>query len=143
MGKTKLALSKLLTSDSDFVLLKLLHLIKYKLPQTNFVLLLYGPINNSLNTLYMLVNFSCFCCGLVTFFKINDFIKKNLSRILSECQFGSKSGRTTWVLVQNVCKDHQQRTKLAATVVPTKSDSDVIFCLQLLSKTLTCTLHLS
>ena len=30
-----------------------------------------------------------------------------------------------------------------ATVVPTKNDSDVIFCLQLLSKTLTCTLHLS
>ena len=29
------------------------------------------------------------------------------------------------------------------TVVPSKSDSDVIFCLQLLSKTLTCTHHLS
>ena len=29
------------------------------------------------------------------------------------------------------------------TVLPTKSDSDVILCLQLLSKTLTCTLHLS
>ena len=29
------------------------------------------------------------------------------------------------------------------TVVPTKSDSDVIFCLQLLGKTLACTLHLS
>ena len=29
------------------------------------------------------------------------------------------------------------------TVVPAKSDSDVILCLQLLSKTLTCTLHLS
>ena len=29
-----------------------------------------------------------------------------------------------------------------ATVVPTKSDSDVIFCLQLLSKALTSTLHL-
>ena len=29
------------------------------------------------------------------------------------------------------------------TVVPTKSDSDVILCLQLLSKTLTCTLYLS
>ena len=28
------------------------------------------------------------------------------------------------------------------TVVPTKSDSDVIFCLQSLSKTLTCTSHL-
>ena len=28
-------------------------------------------------------------------------------------------------------------------VVPTKSDSDVIFCLQLLSKTSTCALHLS
>ena len=32
---------------------------------------------------------------------------------------------------------------LFATVVPTKSDSDVIFCLHLLSKTLTCTLHWS
>ena len=30
-----------------------------------------------------------------------------------------------------------------ATIVPTMSDSDVILCLQLLSKTLTCTLHLS
>ena len=29
------------------------------------------------------------------------------------------------------------------TVLPTKSDSDVIFCDQLLSETLTCTLHLS
>ena len=29
------------------------------------------------------------------------------------------------------------------TVAPTKSDSDVILCLQSLSKTLTCTLHLS
>ena len=28
-------------------------------------------------------------------------------------------------------------------VVPTKRDSYVVFCLQLLSKTLTCTLHLS
>ena len=28
-------------------------------------------------------------------------------------------------------------------VVPTKSESDEILCLQLLSKTLTCTLHLS
>ena len=30
-----------------------------------------------------------------------------------------------------------------ATVVPTKSDSDVVFCLQLLSQTLTCALNLS
>ena len=29
------------------------------------------------------------------------------------------------------------------TVVPTKSDGDVIFCLQLLNQTLTCTHHLS
>ena len=34
-------------------------------------------------------------------------------------------------------------TGYKCTVVPTKSDSDVIFCLQLLSKILTCTLHLS
>ena len=30
-----------------------------------------------------------------------------------------------------------------ATVLPAKSDSDVVFCLQLLSKILTYTLHLS
>ena len=30
-----------------------------------------------------------------------------------------------------------------STVLPAKSDSDGMFCLQLLSKTLTCTLHLS
>ena len=29
------------------------------------------------------------------------------------------------------------------TVLPAKSDRDVVFCLQLLSKTLTCSLHLS
>ena len=29
------------------------------------------------------------------------------------------------------------------TVVPTKRDSDVIICLELLSKTLTCAFHLS
>ena len=32
---------------------------------------------------------------------------------------------------------------ISSTVVPTKSDADVIFCLQLLSKTFTCTLNLS
>ena len=32
---------------------------------------------------------------------------------------------------------------LIATVVPTKSDSDALFCLQLLSKTFTCTLQFS
>ena len=32
---------------------------------------------------------------------------------------------------------------LITTVVPANSDSDVILCLHMLSKTLTCTLHLS
>ena len=32
---------------------------------------------------------------------------------------------------------------LGTTVVPTKGDSDVILCLELLSKTQTCTLHLT
>ena len=39
--------------------------------------------------------------------------------------------------------DVQFTFMLSFTVVPTKSDSDVMFCLQLLSKTLTCSLHLS
>ena len=37
----------------------------------------------------------------------------------------------------------EQTGKKLLTVVPTKSDSDVILCLQLLSNTLNCTLHLS
>ena len=36
-----------------------------------------------------------------------------------------------------------QVKKHATTVVPTKSDGDIILCLPLLSKTLTGTLHLS
>ena len=43
--------------------------------------------------------------------------------------------RNTW----EILSDRAQ----AATVVPTKSDSDLILCLQLLSKTLTFTLNLS
>ena len=44
-------------------------------------------------------------------------------------------------------KSHQQKTKVDAsmvrvTVVPTKSDSDIILCLGLLSKQITCTRHL-
>ena len=40
----------------------------------------------------MLGNFSCFCCHLLTFFKTN-FIKKNLSGTLSECQ-------TVWIQIR-------------------------------------------
>ena len=35
-----------------------------------------------------------------------------------------------------------QAIEMGDTVMPAKSDSDVIFCLQLFSKTLTCTHHL-
>ena len=38
---------------------------------------------------------------------------------------------------------HECLPYTSATIVPAKSDSDVILCLQLLSKILTCTLHLS
>ena len=38
-------------------------------------------------------------------------------------------------------KTYLLRVLIASTVVPTKSDIDVIFCLQMLSKTLICTLH--
>ena len=43
------------------------------------------------------------------------------------------------------CKgiNNTREIKDICTVVPTKSDSGVMFCLQLLSKTLTCTLHLN
>ena len=41
------------------------------------------------------------------------------------------------ILFVSLCSD------LYCTVLPAKSDSDIMFCLQLLSKTLACTLHLS
>ena len=47
-------------------------------------------------------------------------------------------------MIQLSHSGHKKEVVVAkCTVVPTKSDSDVIFCLQLLSKTLTCTLYLS
>ena len=44
--------------------------------------------------------------------------------------------------IHKVWNKDEEMTKLC-TVVPTKSDSDIIFCLQLLSKILTCIVHLS
>ena len=45
-----------------------------------------------------------------------------------------------WLLSHHSrCIDSQCQT----TVLPAKSDSDLVFCLQLLSKTLICTLHLN
>ena len=58
------------------------------------------------------------------------------------------ANQTVWmhmlVCVFVVSMKHNQVFPLGtSTVVPTKSDSAVILCLQLLSKTLTCTLNLS
>ena len=59
----------------------------------------------------------------------------------------------TRVHLQTSAEDKHQRvsdwvhivynTGYQSTVVPTKSDSEAMLCLQLLSKTLMCTLHLS
>ena len=43
----------------------------------------------------------------------------------------------------HTCNNSKHEQDPLYTVVPAKSDSDVIFCLQLLSKTLICTFHLS
>ena len=45
-------------------------------------------------------------------------------------------------MVQTVYKKNQKATQ-AGTVVPARSDSDALVCLQLLSIALTCTVHLS
>ena len=49
------------------------------------------------------------------------------------------AGRASFYLLFVLCI----MTRSATTALPAKSDSDVMFCLQLLSKTLTCTHHLS
>ena len=68
-------------------------------------------------TLCMLGNFSCFCCCLLIFFKIN--LKKKNSGTLLECQTVWIQIRTDRMLVliwvQTVFKDHQQTTKFATS----------------------------
>ena len=50
---------------------------------------------------------------------------------------------TAFTVLSSVSVLVNKKTNIHTTVVPTKSYSGVILCLQLLSKTLTCTLHLS
>ena len=61
--------------------------------------------------------FSCFCCHLLTFFKIDFFFLKILSGALSVCQTVLIQVRTDKVLicVQNVCKGYQQTAKVATS----------------------------
>ena len=63
------------------------------------------------------------------------------------CYFGEKLAETDlfqllMIDLEYILKDTLE-TLQVSTVVPAKSDSDEIFCLQLLSKTSTCSLHLS
>ena len=63
----------------------------------NYSLFVYGVVLNSKTslTLCTLGNYSCFCCGLLTFFKI----------VFSGCKM---------VRIQNVC-NHQQTTKVTVS----------------------------
>ena len=66
------------------------------------------------STFCMLGNFSCFCCRLLTFFKI-DFFEKFLQELPSECQTVWIQIRTdilsVLIWVQTVCRGYQQMTK--------------------------------
>ena len=64
-------------------------------------------------------NFSCFCCRLLTFFKINFFKKYFQEHFHSVKLVGSRSGTdilSVLIWVQTVGKDYQQMTvKVAAS----------------------------
>ena len=80
---------------------------------------IFFKLAHMLLTLCMLGNFSCFCCGVLTFFKMSFFKKKKkLSGTLLECQKVWIQIRTdvlsVRIWVQTVCKDYQQTTKVAA-----------------------------
>ena len=81
--------------------------------------------------LCMLGNFSCFCCCVKIFFKINFFKKFFQEHYQSVKWFGFKSDRTNilsaLIWVRSVCKGYQPMTKVAAskervTVKPVLSD---------------------
>ena len=73
-----------------------------------------------------------FCYGYATFYCCHYITMQNLK---------TTSGLS--ILCMVLYQSQIRRHMINYTVVPTKSDSDAIFCLQLLSTTLTCTLHLS
>ena len=68
-------------------------------------------------TLCMLGNSLCFCCHMLTFFKVN-FFKKIFQEHLPECQTISIQIRTDilsiLILVQIVYKSYQQMTEVNA-----------------------------
>ena len=82
----------------------------------------------------------CKHISLLHFF--HDFRESNQQKLM-----GGGSGQLVSTGPKSLFSQSYQlrmdRRSVNSTVVPTKSDSDVILCLQLLSKTLTCTLHLS
>ena len=75
---------------------------------------------------------------LLNLFNTIHYIASCMAKCDVKCCIGKTSNRTiAHLIVYCVCQTYN-----TCTVVPTKSDSDVIFCLQFLSKTLNCTLHL-
>ena len=68
--------------------------------------------DNTLLTLSMLGNFSCFCCLLLTFFKI-IFIKssfRNIIRVSNSLDSEQVQCLSDLIWVQTVCKGYQQTT---------------------------------
>ena len=66
-------------------------------------------------TLYMLGNFSCFCCHRLTFFKINFFRKFYYEHYQSVKGLELKFNMSVLSWVQTVCKGNQQMIKVAAS----------------------------
>ena len=69
-------------------------------------------------TLCKLGNFTCFCCCLLTFFKINFFKKFFLEHYQIVKQFWIQIRTdilSVLIWVQAVCKDYQQITSIAAS----------------------------
>ena len=75
--------------------------------------------------------FSCFCCRLLPFFKINFFKKLFQKHFQSVKQFRSRSGPTqcrSWSRVQTVCKGYQQTTKVTATGATCSNERVITLC---------------
>ena len=111
-----------------------LHWAPWKFSDKNDLYVVYASTDVSQNSLHMYI-FESYLNGNIA--RLYSILNQTIMYVFSKQQNTMSFRHQLTPYIENTGKPN-----VPTTVAPTKSDSDFIFCLQLLSKTLTCTLHL-